>query len=511
MPRYRDPSTGKTIQSSEPLTDAELEEAFGGGGPSFDLRKAGDYVERKAGQFVNAAQNLYGDVQQAFTDRPMIPGGPRSAGDIAMDALTVGGPVAAPGLTALGTGVGAISSGLGADEDTADIANAGTQLAGGLVQAGRAAGGLRGAIGRRFAGVSERMAQRGTTLSAASPEGQKVFGDLWRAQGRFTTRGTAEFREAGNVMRQLTQGRGMTYGELDDALTRVQGIRQDSRIAGIIRSARDALTAGTPEAGELRGAYRASRLARMSLPSAARTAIGTGGLAGAGIEAYRGNYGRAAAALALGATGAGASVGHLLAAAGPLARAGASAGSVVAGGGEGKGGIGGDQPAPAGSGNEPDDMAPSEVGMGSANPTAPNDVAVEKPARRYAPQIEAAAALAKIPPRLLHLDMMKESSGNPKAVGSDAPSYGLMQILPGTFETVRSQVEAAMGREASVHNPLDNLLAGAFLWRKYLDKSGGDLGMAARMYQGGENPRYWGPHNDTYAADVLRRWQTAER
>src|SRR5262249_6970170 len=158
---------------------------------------------------VGAAQNLYGDVQQAVTGRQMIPDVPagehRPWGDIGTDVLTTAGPVAAPGLTALGTGVGAVASGLGSDEETADILNAGTQVGGGLVQATRSAAGLRGAIGRRFAGVGERMAQRGTTLSAASPEGQKVVGDLWRAQTRFTSKGTAEYREATNVMRQLTQ------------------------------------------------------------------------------------------------------------------------------------------------------------------------------------------------------------------------------------------------------------------------------------------------------------------
>ena len=77
-----------------------------------------------------------------------------------------------------------------------------------------------------------------------------------------------------------------------------------------------------------------------------------------------------------------------------------------------------------------------------------------------------------------------------------------MQVTSGTFQTIRPQVEHLLGREASVDNPLDNLLGGALLWRKYLDQTDGDIGAAARLYHGGENPAGHGPRTRQYGYEI---------
>jgi soluble lytic murein transglycosylase-like protein len=81
-----------------------------------------------------------------------------------------------------------------------------------------------------------------------------------------------------------------------------------------------------------------------------------------------------------------------------------------------------------------------------------------------------------------------------------------MQVTPGTFQSIRPQVERLLGREASVQNPFDNLLGGALLWRKYLDQTDGDVEAAARLYHGGENPAGHGPRTRQYGIDIERKF-----
>src|SRR5262249_12638242 len=151
---------------------ARAEQDSGGG---FDLGAAGRYAAGKGAQFMGALGRLTG-----------LPGRPEAtAGDVASDVLTVGGPVVAPIPALVGTAVGAATRGFGGDQETADILNAGTQIGTGIYQAGRATAGLRGAISRRFAGVAAGAEQRGSGIVAGSPEGQSLRAALTRSLERF--------------------------------------------------------------------------------------------------------------------------------------------------------------------------------------------------------------------------------------------------------------------------------------------------------------------------------------
>jgi hypothetical protein len=81
-----------------------------------------------------------------------------------------------------------------------------------------------------------------------------------------------------------------------------------------------------------------------------------------------------------------------------------------------------------------------------------------------------------------------------------------MQITPGTFKTVAAEVSKITGRTASLNDPLDNIVAGGLLYKKYLDATNGDVAAAARLYHGGENVRAHGPVTQQYGLDVARRY-----
>ena len=82
-----------------------------------------------------------------------------------------------------------------------------------------------------------------------------------------------------------------------------------------------------------------------------------------------------------------------------------------------------------------------------------------------------------------------------------------MQITPGTFKSVAGQAGDLLGRTPSLENPFDNLLAGGLLLRRYLDKTGGDVAAAGRMYFGGENTAAHGPLTAQYGRDIDRRYR----
>jgi len=113
--------------------------------------------------------------------------------------------------------------------------------------------------------------------------------------------------------------------------------------------------------------------------------------------------------------------------------------------------------------------------------------------------------------------MQQESGGRPGLTSHPAagqvqtPAQGLMQITPGTFASVAPQAAELLGRRPQLGNPIDDILAGGLLLRRYLDKTGGDLRKTAAMYHGGENPAYWGPHTENYVNDIDKRWAEASK
>ena len=529
MPVYTDPSTGKRIRSSESLSDTELEEAFSGGGggdQSTWYGRAGQYVEHKANEFVSSGQNLLADL----TGQAQPAG--RTNWERAGDVLTVGAPVIAPGLTAAGVGAGAATRAFGGSEDTANLVNAGTQLAAGL--GGAAYKGIKAATGAKAAAEAQYEALRGTAaqegyaLRAGTPAGFKLKASLEELVDTpgFLKPGekpilqslVAKLSVLPSSGKPLSKVPGVTYADLDQAITNLGAGKSYAK--SILRDAVSTMLEGTPQEGARAAAGKAYRLAanpiwRQNRGLAAAGGIGIGGAAGWQIA--QGHYKRGlmtAGAAGLGMLSPGGLRAGLGAMAGPLAR------TAVAGGAASVPLMGGEQADIP----ESENPAPAQPETPEA-PTAPQieepapseDVAQAVPQGRYGREIAAVAQLAGVPAPFLQSVITQESSGNvdalshPEADQVQTPAHGIMQVTPGTFEAVRKPVETALGRKAHVDNPLDNLLAGAFLWRRYLEMANGDVRTAAFLYHGGENPQAWGHHTMQYGADISRRFASAAR
>ena len=172
------------------------------------------------------------------------------------------------------------------------------------------------------------------------------------------------------------------------------------------------------------------------------------------------------------------------------------------------------------SGNTADDTAPdTNAPTPQTAPESPTEAGTPAAPRpqpavpgRYGREIGAVAGLVGIPAPVIQTFMAQESGGNPNALShpeagqAQTPAHGLMQITPGTFEAVRGKTEALLGRPAHLDNPLDNLIAGGLLLRRYLDMSGGDLRTTAKMYFGGESPTGWGARTHQYGEDIVNRF-----
>lgn len=454
--------------------------------------RAGSYLYNKANQFIGSMQGVGKDVQNLVTGQPYGAGfpGQRSGWDTAADVATTAAPIIAPEATALGLTAGTYARAKGADEPTADLINAVTAGGSGLLRAGTAAAGLRAATNRELAGIGERMAARGTTLKAASPEGQTLFWALGNATRRFTGAGRTVAR---NLMRDLASGTNLTYGDLDNYLTQVQEAKAPNAIAGIIRSARNALVAGTPDEGALAAANRSGRLMGKSLPNLlpaggvlnlqrlGRAGAVLSSTGAAAQQAYHGNYGRAAGILGAGLVGVG-NVGQAVAAAPALARTAVSvAGPAIRS--LATGDTGGDLGETGGTAPEADITAP-EARTPSA-PAAPQRPRASIPAGPYGREIAAVSNLAGIPPEVIQAHMHVETGGR-NVIGDQGRSFGVMQIQPGTAAVVGKHAGELLGRAPDLMNPFDNILVGGLLLRRYLDKTNGDWNAAAQMYNGGE-------------------------
>jgi soluble lytic murein transglycosylase-like protein len=109
----------------------------------------------------------------------------------------------------------------------------------------------------------------------------------------------------------------------------------------------------------------------------------------------------------------------------------------------------------------------------------------------YKAEIDAAAAKYGVDPALLRGLIRQESNFDPNA-GSPAGAQGLCQLMPGTA--------AALGC-TNVHDPAQNIDAGARYLRQQLDAFGGDVSKALAAYNAGPGAvkRYGGvpPYAET--------------
>jgi soluble lytic murein transglycosylase-like protein len=130
----------------------------------------------------------------------------------------------------------------------------------------------------------------------------------------------------------------------------------------------------------------------------------------------------------------------------------------------------------------------------------------------YKAEIDAAAAKYGLDPALLRGLIRQESNFDPNA-GSPAGAQGLCQLMPGTA--------AALGC-TNVHDPAQNIDAGARYLRQQLDAFGGDVAKALAAYNAGPGAvqRYGGvpPYAETqnyvrqvqaYAAQYRSQSQSA--
>ncbi|CTT03042.1 TPA: lytic transglycosylase domain-containing protein [Escherichia coli] len=102
-----------------------------------------------------------------------------------------------------------------------------------------------------------------------------------------------------------------------------------------------------------------------------------------------------------------------------------------------------------------------------------------------------------VDPRLLKAIMTQESNGNPYAVSS-ADARGLMQIMPSNFRSTGI---------TDWTDPRQNIMAGAQILSENLKRSGGNVPLALRYYNGGYDTSRWGQQNQAYPGAVLGHYQ----
>lgn len=103
-----------------------------------------------------------------------------------------------------------------------------------------------------------------------------------------------------------------------------------------------------------------------------------------------------------------------------------------------------------------------------ALPTAPSAASVDQ----WSNLIAEASARFGIPEAWIRRVMAAESAGrtmlNGRPIRSPAGAMGLMQLMPGTWQTIR----ASLGLGSDPHDPRDNILAGTFYLRMMYDRFG---------------------------------------
>lgn len=120
--------------------------------------------------------------------------------------------------------------------------------------------------------------------------------------------------------------------------------------------------------------------------------------------------------------------------------------------------------------------------------------------KRYSPLIDKVAERESLQPELLHAVVTVESAYNPQAVSAKG-AVGLMQLMPDTAK--RYGVE-------NIHDPVENVQAGASYLKDLLEEFDQDLKLALAAYNAGENAvRRYGnqippfPETQTYVRKVI--------
>jgi LysM repeat protein len=142
--------------------------------------------------------------------------------------------------------------------------------------------------------------------------------------------------------------------------------------------------------------------------------------------------------------------------------------------------------------------------VGAAAEGSPTDPPYPTPERVTAPQVGSIAAANGVPSSLAAAIAWQESGFNNDLVSS-ADARGVMQILPGTWQWIQSNLDTG-GPPLAPASAADNVRGGVLLLHSLLNATGGDPAMAAAGYfQGLPSVQQHGLYPDTqrYVQDVL--------
>jgi soluble lytic murein transglycosylase-like protein len=145
-----------------------------------------------------------------------------------------------------------------------------------------------------------------------------------------------------------------------------------------------------------------------------------------------------------------------------------------------------------------------KVAVDSSSPSVslPKDVSPER-FHRYDAFIREAATLYQIPEELVRAVILVESNYDPRAV-SHAGAIGLMQLMPGTAQTMMVE---------DIYDPRQNILGGVRYLRVLANMFQGDIMLTVAGYNAGENAviRYGGippyPETQGYVVKVVENYQ----
>jgi LysM repeat protein len=142
--------------------------------------------------------------------------------------------------------------------------------------------------------------------------------------------------------------------------------------------------------------------------------------------------------------------------------------------------------------------APAPAGASTPEPATtivPNAAPEPTPQRLSAADVQGVAALHGVSPSLAAAIAWQESGFNNGMV-SGANARGVMQVMPGTWDYVQSNLTG--GRQLDPSSATDNVHAGVLYLKRLLDESGGDENAAiAGYYQGLSSIRNRGMFDDT--------------
>jgi LysM repeat protein len=142
--------------------------------------------------------------------------------------------------------------------------------------------------------------------------------------------------------------------------------------------------------------------------------------------------------------------------------------------------------------------------VGAAAQGSPTDPPYPTPERVTAPQVGSIASANGVPASLADAIAWQESGFNNDLVSS-ADARGVMQILPGTWQWIQSNLDAG-GPPLAPASASDNVRGGVLLLHSLLNATGGDPAMAAAGYfQGLPSVQQHGlyPETQQYVQNVL--------